>query len=61
MAEHQDILLIAQCRSMSLLLNERLGDENPWADVDFNALTPPELAQSKKLMHELLYAPPPRS
>lgn len=51
-------LLLAQCQSMSILLNERLGDENPWSRVIWKDLDETELAQSKRLMHELLYAPP---
>jgi len=53
-------LLLAQCLSMALLLTERLGESNPWASVDFAAADEAELALSKRLMHELLYSPPPR-
>jgi len=53
-------LLLAQCRSMVLLLTDRLGDENPWAALDFSTYDEADLALSKRLMHELLYSPPQR-
>lgn len=56
----QKELLVAQCHSMALLLNGRLGDENPWALIEYNEYDIADLAAIKKLMHELLYAPPGR-
>jgi len=57
----QQVLLLAQVRSMTILLNEKLGDANPWRSIQFDAYSSMDLAYVKKLMHELLYAPPPRT
>jgi hypothetical protein len=59
-AKIQQQLLLAQVQSMLVELDERLGDENPWRLIDFTTYTISDLAAVKKLMHELLYAPPPR-
>jgi hypothetical protein len=56
----QQSLLIAQVRSMAILLDSRLGDDNPWRSVKLDELSLSDLASAKKLMHELLYSPPPR-
>lgn len=60
-AELQKKLLIAQCQSMATLLSDRLRDENPWASFPFDGLDVADLAKTKNLMHELLYAPPSRN
>lgn len=60
-AELQKNLLIAQCQSMATLLSDRLKDENPWANFPFDSLDIVDLAKTKSLMHELLYAPPSRN
>jgi hypothetical protein len=60
-AELQKKLLIAQCQSMATLLDDRLKDENPWTSFPFDSLDIPDLAKTKNLMHELLYAPPSRN
>lgn len=54
-------LLLAQVRSMAILLRERLGDENPWRDFELDKYSLSDILLVKKLMHELLYSPPPRS
>lgn len=53
-------MLLTQVRSMISQLTERLGDENPWAAHDLEKLSEAELAAVKRMVHELLYAPPPR-
>jgi len=53
--------LIAECQSMQTMLTERLGTNHPWMNIDIVALTDVELESARRLMHELLYAPPPRS
>lgn len=59
--ELQKKSFVAQCQSMSVLLADRLKDENPWANFPFDELDVTDLAKVKNLMHELLYAPPPRN
>jgi len=59
--ENQQKMLIAEVRSMIILLDERLGDANPWRDIELDGLNSSELANARRLIHELLYAPPPRS
>jgi hypothetical protein len=59
--DQQHILLLAQVRSMAVLLDSRLGDDNPWRQIAFDEYNNSDLASVKKLMHELLYAPPPKS
>jgi hypothetical protein len=54
------IFLIAECQSMSLLLADRLGINHPWSTVNFNDVSDEELELARKLIHELLYAPPNR-
>lgn len=59
-ASLQRQLLVAEVKSMVTLLTDRLGTDNPWLLVDFDALPLDALASARRLMHELLYAPPPR-
>ncbi len=56
----QQIMLLAQVKSMIIELNERLGDANPYADLSVDTYGLDELIVLKRNLHELLYAPPPR-
>ena len=60
-ASTQRLLLTAEVKSMVTLLNDRLGSDNPWLLVNFDDLPDDALASARRLMHELLYAPPPRT
>jgi hypothetical protein len=61
MNDIQKEFILAEVRSMIILLDQRLPDENPWASVDLASATVPDLVSAKKLLHELLYSPPIRS
>lgn len=54
-------MLKAEVLSFIILLNERLGDNNPWSDVAVDDLSIDDLVSARRLLHDLLYAPPPRS
>jgi len=60
-SDSQQPLLLAQCQSMVILLDSRLGQLNPWRNVNLESYSASDLADVRKLMHELLYAPPSRS
>lgn len=58
--EQQLELLLTRVKSMVIVLNERLGDDNPWNLINYEEYSLSDLAAVKRLMHELLYPPPPR-
>lgn len=58
--EQQKLLLITQVKSMVAEVSERLGDDNPWTQINFDEYDVSSLAAIKRMLHELLYAPPPR-
>lgn len=57
----QQTLLIAVVRTMISEVSERLGDENPYSQLVIDDLSIPDLVAVKRNLHEVLYAPPPRS
>jgi hypothetical protein len=58
MNEQTLALLRAAVKSLIIEANERLGDENPYAALEIDALGERELGVAKRYLHELLYAPP---
>lgn len=52
-------ILVAECKTLSQILNERLG-ENPWSKFEFDRLSYPDLKLVRTCLHEAAYAPPPR-
>lgn len=59
--EQSKEILVAQVRSMILELDARLGDSNPWRTLSLDEYEVTDLASIKKLLHELLYAPPAKT
>lgn len=55
-------LQLAKSRAAALqvLVSERLGENNPFGDIDVDKLDLSDLAQVSRAMHEVAYAPPPR-
>jgi hypothetical protein len=56
----QQAVMLAAVKSMVIEVGERLGDDNPWSQIGFDAWDAHDLAGVKKLLHELLYAPSSR-
>jgi len=59
--EQQKQMLLLAVRSMVIELDDRLGDDNPWKFIDFDAWNVRDLSAVKRTLHELLYVPPKRS
>lgn len=55
----QKELLLAKVKSMIEELEERTGS-NPYISFDLQSFTVEDLAQVRRDLHEILYAPPPR-
>lgn len=59
--EIQKNILAKQVKTMITEVSERVGDENPYLDMNIDDLDLAALGQLKRSLHEVLYVPPPRS
>lgn len=51
---------LATVRAMIAELDERLGDDNPYRDIDVEAYSDSELYALRRALHEVTYVPPTR-